>query len=108
MTGRPLLKAEDVPENIKPLEMAPVGNYAIGITWGDGHKSLYPYKAILEEEVKAWINNNKGWFYLERKVNLMYVYLKNGGEIYVFFFVGGKRKRGGGFRTCLLDLCSYL
>lgn len=53
MTGRPLLKAEDVPENIKPLEIAPVGNYAIGVTWGDGHKSLYPYKAILQEEAQA-------------------------------------------------------
>jgi len=48
MTGRQILKPEDVSELVKPVEIAPVGNYAVGIDWSDGHKSLYPYKAFVE------------------------------------------------------------
>lgn len=48
MTGRQILRPEDVSDKIKPLEMAPVGNYALGVTWSDGHKSLFPYRAFVE------------------------------------------------------------
>ena len=47
-TNEPLIKPEDIPEDIHPLSMNPVGNYALGINWSDGHSSLYPYDYILE------------------------------------------------------------
>mmetsp|Transcript_20549 Transcript_20549/g.23443 ORF Transcript_20549/g.23443 Transcript_20549/m.23443 type:complete len:543 (+) Transcript_20549:65-1693(+) len=47
-TGRQILKPSSVPENIKPMKMVPVGNYAISIDWWGGHKSLYPYRQIKE------------------------------------------------------------
>lgn len=47
-TGRQLLQPEDVPESIKPVEIGAVGNYAVGITWSDGHKSLFPYASFVE------------------------------------------------------------
>ncbi len=47
-TGRQLLRPEDVPESIKPVEIGAVGNYAVGVTWIDGHKSLFPYASFVE------------------------------------------------------------
>ncbi|CAJ1934503.1 unnamed protein product [Cylindrotheca closterium] len=46
MTGRQILKPADIPESVKPLKMAPTGNYALSVDWSDGHKSLYPYRQI--------------------------------------------------------------
>jgi DUF971 family protein len=48
MTGRPILKPEDVSEEIWPVEIAPIGNYAVAIDWSDGHKSLFPYRSFVE------------------------------------------------------------
>lgn len=45
-SGRPLLDPATIPENIKPLAMAPIGRYAMSVDWSDGHKSLYPFKQI--------------------------------------------------------------
>lgn len=53
MTGRQILQPADIPESVKPLRMAPTGNYALSVDWSDGHKSLYPYRQIrslLEEQ----------------------------------------------------------
>lgn len=48
-SGRQLLKPEDIAENIYPLRMQPMGNYAIAIQWSDGHSSsIYPYEVLLE------------------------------------------------------------
>ncbi len=47
LTGKRLLKEEDVPLNIAAREVTPLGNYAVGIVWNDGHSSgIYPYKNI--------------------------------------------------------------
>ena len=45
-TNKLLIKAEDIPDDIHPLSMNPVGNYALGINWSDGHSSLYPYEQL--------------------------------------------------------------
>jgi len=46
-TGEPILKPEDVPENVVPVEIEKMGNYAVAIKWSDGHTtSIYPYDRI--------------------------------------------------------------
>lgn len=48
MSGRPLLKPEDVSEHVYPTAFQPMGNYAVAIQWSDGHNtSIYPYDSIL-------------------------------------------------------------
>ncbi|MDE2221638.1 MAG: P-loop NTPase [Candidatus Omnitrophica bacterium] len=43
-TGQRLVDVKKIPENIEPVEILPLGNYAVGITWSDGHSSgIYPY-----------------------------------------------------------------
>ncbi|RAP38884.1 hypothetical protein DID80_01465 [Candidatus Marinamargulisbacteria bacterium SCGC AAA071-K20] len=46
-TGTPLVQPSDIPDDVYPLSMNPVGNYALGINWSDGHSSLYPYDQLL-------------------------------------------------------------
>jgi Mrp family chromosome partitioning ATPase/DUF971 family protein len=47
-TGERRLKPEDVPNDVFPKTMAPMGNYAVAIAWSDGHSSsIYPYESIL-------------------------------------------------------------
>ena len=46
MTGRQILVATDISENIKPMKMYPTGQYALSVDWSDGHRSLYPYRQI--------------------------------------------------------------
>lgn len=51
MTGRQILMASDVSEEIRPMKLYPTGQYALSVDWSDGHRSLYPYrqiKALLE------------------------------------------------------------
>ena len=44
VTGQKLVDVQKIPADIKPVEMLPLGNYAVGITWSDGHSSgIYPY-----------------------------------------------------------------
>ncbi len=47
LTGDQILKDEDIKGNIAPKTITPLGNYAIGIEWNDGHTSgIYPYQTI--------------------------------------------------------------
>ena len=47
ITGKKLLKEGDVKDDIAPITITPLGNYALGITWNDRHSSgIYPYKTI--------------------------------------------------------------
>lgn len=39
MTGIRTLQWERVPEDIAPMQLDPSGNYAVKITWSDGHAS---------------------------------------------------------------------
>lgn len=44
LTGEPLLKPEDVSEDIKVEQIQPLGHYAVSIFWSDGHtSSIYPW-----------------------------------------------------------------
>lgn len=47
MSGKQILKKEDIRPDIKAEAIQPLGNYAISIKWNDGHNSgIYPYKNI--------------------------------------------------------------
>jgi len=47
LSGKKILKDPDIKSDIAPKEITPLGNYAIGITWNDGHSSgIYPYKNL--------------------------------------------------------------
>ena len=47
-SGRSLLRPEAVSEQVYPTAFQTMGNYAVAITWSDGHtSSIYPYDAIL-------------------------------------------------------------
>lgn len=51
MTGRRLIDIKKIPADIFPREILSLGNYAVGISWSDGHASgIYPY--ILFENLK--------------------------------------------------------
>jgi len=39
---------ELITEDVKPVEIFPMGNYAIQILWNDGHQSLMPYRSFIE------------------------------------------------------------
>ncbi len=48
-SGKPLLNPEDVADNVYPVRMQPMGNYAIAMQWSDGHSSsIYPFDMLLE------------------------------------------------------------
>ena len=54
LTGKKLLNPDTVPKNVKPLNMAPIGRYAMSFDWSDGHRSLYPFRQVtsLVEKMK--------------------------------------------------------
>ncbi len=44
ITGKRTLDPSKIPADITPKEILPLGNYALSITWSDGHASgIYPY-----------------------------------------------------------------
>ncbi|HOK09405.1 MAG TPA: P-loop NTPase [Candidatus Hydrogenedens sp.] len=47
LTGQPLLKQENIPEDIKVEQFQLLGHYAISIFWSDGHtSSIYPWEFL--------------------------------------------------------------
>lgn len=47
MTGRRILKPEDVPEDVHPFTVEYVGRYAIRFDWSDGHGTgIYPFEYL--------------------------------------------------------------
>ena len=45
--GERIIKLESIAKNMKPVKIDSVGNYAIKITWTDGHDSgIYSYKNL--------------------------------------------------------------
>ena len=54
VTGQQLLDPSSVPNDIYPTSIRTMGNYAVAITWSDGHtSSIYPYESLLAEEPAA-------------------------------------------------------
>ena len=46
-TGEGRLDPGSVPDDVHPLEIRPVGRYAIQIDWSDGHTSgIYPFERL--------------------------------------------------------------
>jgi len=47
ITGAKLLNASAVSERVRPIEINPVGRYAVNILWNDGHSSgIYTYEHL--------------------------------------------------------------
>lgn len=48
-TGRKLLDPATIPADIRPLELRPVGSYAVQVVWSDGHSTgLYSWQTLRE------------------------------------------------------------
>ncbi len=48
-TGRKLLDPSSIPTDIRPVEIAAVGNYAVQIQWSDGHSTgIYSWRTLRE------------------------------------------------------------
>ncbi|HMP74971.1 MAG TPA: P-loop NTPase [Kiritimatiellia bacterium] len=48
-SGKPILNPASVPDNVYPRNLTPMGNYAVAISWSDGHNSsIYPYDQLLK------------------------------------------------------------
>ena len=48
-SGKALLRTEQVPEDVHPVRIDPVGRYAIKVVWSDGHESgIYPFRRLRE------------------------------------------------------------
>ncbi|KAJ4787465.1 Iron-sulfur cluster carrier protein [Rhynchospora pubera] len=45
-TGEQKIQYGDVPEDIEPEEIRPMGNYAVSITWPDGFSQIAPYDQL--------------------------------------------------------------
>lgn len=45
-TGEQKLQYTDIPEDIEPEEIRPMGNYAVSITWPDGFSQIAPYEQL--------------------------------------------------------------
>ena len=47
VTGRVLVLARHVAQDVRPVKIEPVGRYAITIHWSDGHHTgIYPYPRL--------------------------------------------------------------
>lgn len=47
-TGEKMLRDEDIPNDILPTTISPVGNYAAQIGWQDGFNQIAPYELLAE------------------------------------------------------------
>jgi DUF971 family protein len=48
-SGRKLLQDDQVPHDVRIVEMYPVGNYAVAVRWSDGHETgIYPFDRLRE------------------------------------------------------------
>jgi DUF971 family protein len=53
-TGRKLLDPATIPADIRPLEILPVGHYAVQIHWSDGHGTgIYTWGSLRDASTLA-------------------------------------------------------
>jgi DUF971 family protein len=58
-TGERTLRDEDIPEDVRPSDVQPLGNYAVQITWEDGFNQVAPFEVLSglsrlsEEDVRS-------------------------------------------------------
>ena len=52
-TGERNVTLDQIPASIAPAGMSPVGNYALGINWNDGHSSIFPYSQLKETALQG-------------------------------------------------------
>ncbi|MFO8072365.1 MAG: P-loop NTPase [Polyangia bacterium] len=45
-SGKPKMGIDDIPEDLHPTSISPMGNYAVAIDWSDGHNSIYPHEKL--------------------------------------------------------------
>ncbi|HTN52243.1 MAG TPA: DUF971 domain-containing protein [Anaeromyxobacter sp.] len=46
-TGKPLLDPATLPSDVRPLEVHPVGSYAVQFQWSDGHSTgIYTWETL--------------------------------------------------------------
>ena len=44
-----IINVNSIADNIKPIAIRPLGNYAISVSWSDGHSSsIYPYTELIK------------------------------------------------------------
>jgi len=49
MSRRPILDPASIPDDVHATEVRTIGNYALGITWSDGHSTgFFPYRRLRE------------------------------------------------------------
>ena len=46
-TGERTLRDEDVPEDVRPASVQPLGNYAVQITWQDGFNQVWAAECVV-------------------------------------------------------------
>jgi len=53
-SGKRTVDVAAIPTDIRPLEMTPVGRYAVQISWSDGHSTgIYSWDLLLKLEAEA-------------------------------------------------------
>jgi DUF971 family protein len=49
--GKKMLNEEKIPADVFPTSMVQKGNYALAITWSDGHRSsIYTFEKLMSNE----------------------------------------------------------
>ncbi len=46
MTGERMIGEHDIDQNVIPQSIRAMGNYAVTISWSDGHSSIFPYEYL--------------------------------------------------------------
>ena len=44
----PSNRVDELPADLVPVEILPMGNYAVFVRWSDGHQSLLPYESFID------------------------------------------------------------
>jgi DUF971 family protein len=63
-TGQRILEDKDIPDDIQPQDVQPLGNYAVQITWADGFSQVASFELLASlprlhtaEVESRWLNN---------------------------------------------------